>query len=119
MNIQKLINNVRQWGENKGITGANGKGTLLGQLAKTQEELTETRDAAIKWMVAIGNGNYEKYKDAMHDQIQDGIGDTTVTLILAAEMAGLRFEDCLQAAYDEIKGRIGKMENGVFVKDGR
>lgn len=38
-------------------------------------------------------------------------------LILAAEMAGLRFEECLAAAYDEIKGRTGTMSGGVFVKD--
>ena len=49
--------------------------------------------------------------------LEDGIGDCTVTLILAAEMAGLRFEDCLQAAYDEIKGRTGRMEGGQFIKD--
>ena len=115
MNIQELINNVRQWGEDRNITGANGKGTLLSQLSKTQEELTETRDAAII------SQQHEPQSlegiDAWLD-LRDGIGDTTVTLILAAEMAGLRFEDCLQAAYDEIKGRTGKMENGQFVKDG-
>ena len=25
--------------------------------------------------------------------------------------------DCLAAAYDEIKGRTGRMEGGVFIKD--
>ena len=105
--IQELIDNVRQWGADKGITGPNGKGTLLGQLSKTQEELTETRDAAVARDLGF----------SAHHQLQDGIGDTTVTLILAAEMAGLRFEDCLQAAYDEIKGRKGKMVDGVFVKE--
>jgi len=104
--IQELIDNVRQWGIDKGITGPNGKGTLLAQLSKTQEELTETRDAAVMHKA-----------HPMFDEIADGIGDCTVTLILAAEMAGLRFEDCLQAAYDEIKGRTGKMEGGQFIKD--
>jgi hypothetical protein len=32
-------------------------------------------------------------------------------------MAGIEFEDCLQAAYDEIEGRTGTMVNGVFVKN--
>lgn len=114
MNIQELIEAVRQWGEAKGITGPNGKGTLLGQLAKTQEELTETRDAVCMWgQYGPGTSGFQSF----HDAIKDGIGDTAVTLILAAEMAGLRFEECLAAAYDEIKGRTGKMENGVFVKD--
>jgi hypothetical protein len=115
-NIQDLIENVLQWGEQKGITGPEGRGTLLGQLSKTQEELTETRDAAVLIMQC-------KQCEAIIDEaiemnnLQDGIGDCTVTLILAAEMAGLRFEDCLQAAYDEIKGRTGKMVDGVFIKD--
>jgi NTP pyrophosphatase (non-canonical NTP hydrolase) len=120
MNIEELIEAVRQWGIARNITGPNGKGTLLGQLSKTQEELTETRDAAMKWLLSTSlvRGHVgERYTEAMLDQVKDGIGDLTVTAILAAEMAGLRFEDCLAAAYDEIKGRTGKMEGGQFVKD--
>ena len=120
MNIEELIEAVRQWGIARNITGPNGKGTLLGQLSKTQEELTETRDAAMKWLLSTSlvRGHVgERYTEAMLDQVKDGIGDLTVTAILAAEMAGLRFEDCLAAAYQEIKGRTGKMEGGQFVKD--
>ena len=120
MNIEELIEAVRAWGIARNITGPNGKGTLLGQLSKTQEELTETRDAAMKWLLSTSlvRGHVgERYTEAMLDQVKDGIGDLTVTAILAAEMAGLRFEDCLAAAYDEIKGRTGKMEGGQFVKD--
>lgn len=113
MELQELIDNVRQWGIDRNIIGPNGKGTLLGQLAKTQEELTETRDAAV-WRI-----NAATYADAevARREIKDGIGDTAITLVLAAERAGLRFEDCLQAAYDEIKRRTGRMENGIFIKD--
>jgi len=117
-NINELIGEIRQWGEAKGITGINGKGTLLGQLSKTQEELTETRDAAVKAQIANNERTWDtKLWNESQDEIKDGIGDTAVTLILAAEMAGLRFEDCLQAAYDEIKSRTGTMVGGVFVKD--
>lgn len=113
--IQTLIDDVRQWGRDKQITGPDGKATLLTQLSKTQEELTETRDAAaiIAAMRIIEEGH-----DGYTDEVMDGIGDCTVTLILAAELAGLRFEDCLAAAYDEIKGRTGRMVDGCFVKDG-
>lgn len=113
MNLQETIDAVRAWGEAKGITGPNGKGTLLGQLAKTHEELTETRDAAVKlrW-----TGESSRYDEA-YEEIIDGLGDVFVTIILAAEMADLRIEDCLAAAYDEIKGRTGRMEDGIFIKD--
>ena len=112
MNIQETIDAVRAWGIAKGITGPDGKGTLLGQLSKSQEELTETRDAAVKlrWV-----GESSEY-DRAYAELTDGLGDLVVTAILAAEMAGLRIEDCLAAAYDEIKGRTGTMVNGQFVK---
>jgi len=115
MSIQELIDAVRQWGEAKGITGPNGKGTLLGQLSKTQEELSETRDAAVMYDVCVSSNTTLVMES--HDMIKDGIGDCAVTLILAAEMTGLRFEDCLAAAYDEIKGRTGTMQGGIFIKD--
>ena len=114
--IQQTIDAVRQWGINKGITGPDGKATILTQLSKTQEKLTETRDAA----VLLGYGESNSDPDLLFHgiwNIKDGIGDCTVALILAAELAGLRFEDCLKAAYDEIKGRTGKMVSGTFVKD--
>ena len=121
MNLQETIEAVRAWGEAKGITGPQGKGTLLGQLSKTAEELTETRDAAVKldYVKAFGEIGFtvELQKSAGMVMLADGIGDCTVTLILAAEMAGLRFEDCLAAAYDEIKGRTGRMEGGIFIND--
>jgi hypothetical protein len=113
--MKTLIENIKQWGADKGITGPNGKGTLLGQLSKTQEELTETRDAAVR----LGERhacNPDAF-DRAEAELIDGLGDTVVTLILAAEMAGLDFEECVQAAYDVIKSRTGKMEGGVFIKD--
>ena len=121
MTTDQLIDAVRQWGLDRNITGPDGRGTLLGQLSKSQEELTETRDAAVALQT---NRDYNKgqgfdYADCLYldyDKLIDGIGDTFVTLILAAEMAGLRIEDCLAAAYDEIKGRTGTMVNGQFVK---
>jgi hypothetical protein len=113
--MSQLIEQIKAWGIAKGITGPNGKGTLLGQLSKTSEELTETRDAAVRidaFEQITGQASSSEIVNLM-----DGIGDTTVTLILAAEMAGLDFEACLQIAYDEIKGRTGRMENGIFIKD--
>jgi NTP pyrophosphatase (non-canonical NTP hydrolase) len=114
--MNELIKNVIQWGEEKGIVGPNGKATLLTQLAKTQEELTETRDAAIMF----SQHPPESFKGTCAwMEIADGIGDQVVTLILAAELAGTTLEECLALAYAEIKDRTGKMVNGTFVKDAK
>jgi NTP pyrophosphatase (non-canonical NTP hydrolase) len=113
--MNELVELVKQWGLEKGITGPNGKATVLSQLSKTQEELTETRDAAV-WIDAVKRTTGQATSSEVA-VLKDGIGDTTVTLILAAELAGLDFEECLQAAYDEIKNRTGTMIGGTFVKD--
>jgi len=99
--IQNTINNVRTWGEDKGISGPNGKATGVTQFGKTLEEIEELSDA-------IDDNDLPEIKDA--------IGDTAVTPILLAERYGLTFEECLEWAYSIISQRTGKMVDGVFVK---
>lgn len=43
--------------------------------------------------------------------------DIVNRLSVIAERYDLTLEECLESAYDEIKGRRGKMINGVFVKE--
>ena len=48
----------------------------------------------------------------------DGIGDVLVTLIIVAELERLGVDECLAAAYNEIKDRRGRLTaEGVFVKE--
>jgi NTP pyrophosphatase (non-canonical NTP hydrolase) len=108
INMNELIDKTRQWFHDKGII-ANS--TPLKQLEKTQEELTETRDAVIREIYAG-----ERVAKFRLDQIKDGIGDTVVTLIGVCEMYGFTLEECLQMAYDTISKRNGTMIDGVFVK---
>ncbi len=72
------------------------------EMCKTVEELGELARA-------INKGDVK-------GQI-DGIGDTVVTLICISMQLGLRFDDCLDYAYNEIKDRKGKLINGTFVKE--
>ena len=102
INMNELIASVRVWGEEKGIIGANGTATVKAQMGKLYEEFEELEEALL-------------YDD--QEEVIDAIGDMTVVLILLAELRDVRFEDCLQAAYDEIKGRTGQMVNGTFIKD--
>lgn len=101
-NAQTLFEKVREWAEEKGITGDHGRGTVMGQLGKVNEEVQEL-NAAIH--------------DVDDDEVIDAIGDSIVTLVILADMLGYRAEDCLQSAYEVIAKRTGKMLNGTFVKD--
>ena len=114
MKYEELEIKVIEWAREKGILD---KATALTQLGKTQEELDETRDA-----LRI----LDLYKDTMTSQIkiaqaraevEDGIGDMLVTIIILAKLSGFDTVSCLESAYNVIKKRTGKMKNGVFVKD--
>ena len=72
------------------------------QMCKTMEELGELARAV--------------NKSDKEGQI-DGIGDTVVTLICIAMQLGLKFDDCINYAYNEIKDRKGEFINGMFVKE--
>lgn len=50
-------------------------------------------------------------------QIVDSVGDVYVVLVILSEQLGLKIEECVGLAYQEIKDRKGKMINGVFVKE--
>ena len=96
--MNNLISQVEQWSINKGLHKANPDKQAL----KVWEESGEIASA-------LARGNREALKD--------GIGDTVVTLIILAQQHGMSLEECLQYAYDEIKGRKGKTINGTFIKE--
>ena len=102
MTTTDLINAVRQWGIEKQITGPGGKATSLTQYLKLHEECGE---------LLAGLVNEDRAETI------DAIGDCGVVLILLSEIEGIAFEDCLESAYQVIKGRTGRMINGAFVKD--
>ena len=102
METHELSESVRQWGRDKGIIGAQAKGTEFTQLTKLLEEVGELQHAI--------RDNIE------HEKI-DAIGDCTVVLILLADLIGIPFEECLDTAYQVISQRTGKMVDGQFVKD--
>jgi len=100
MSIYVLEENVLRWARDRGILAV---ASPAGQSVKMMEEAVETLTAV-------------QHRD--RDAVIDGIGDTLVTLIILARMFNTDINTCLQAAYNEIKDRKGKMVNGVFVKDG-
>jgi len=98
-NYKELEAVIELWAEEKGILS---KATPIKQAMKTQEECLELCNAI------LNNDTHE---------IKDAIGDIIVTLIIQAKMQEMTIEECLNAAYDVISKRTGKMINGQFVKD--
>ena len=92
-----LIESVKNWGRARNITNPD-KQTL-----KVIEEASEI-------VREIVRGRYDSI------DLQDAIGDTTVTLIVLADILGYDFLECLELAYDTIKDRTGKTKDGTFVK---
>ena len=90
---------IRLWAEERGLYDGGDPKT---QALKLAEEVGETCRAILK-------------EDAT--EMIDGIGDCVVVLTNLAELIGTPIEECIAKAYDEIKDRKGKMNNGTFKKN--
>lgn len=109
--MESLIEDVLHWGYHRGLHDTND---LMAQMTKLSEELGE---------VAAGVARDDP------ERIMDAIGDMLVVMINMGEVFDNRYpgkrqcskyfiEDCLQAAWLQIRLRTGKTVNGVFIKSG-
>ena len=89
---------IRQWADERGIYKTGDSKT---QFVKLQEETGELARAILK---------------KNRGELIDAIGDAVVVLTNLAALEGLKIEDCILSAYEEIKSRQGSMINGTFVK---
>ena len=99
MSLDSLDEQIIDWGVQKGILP---HAEPLAQLDKTKEEVGELELAIYEHDI---------------DEVKDAIGDIYVTITMQAEAWGFTMQECVQAAYDVIKHRTGKMVDGKFVKD--
>jgi NTP pyrophosphatase (non-canonical NTP hydrolase) len=90
---------IRIWAKDKGIYD---KGDSKTQYVKLMEEAGELARGILK-------------RD--EPEIKDAIGDMIVVLTNLARLEGLKIEDCIESAYNVIKDRKGKMDNGTFKKE--
>lgn len=100
MMFQDLQMKVLAWAADRQII-PNSNPTA--QLMKTMSELGELADATLK---------------GRQSEIEDGVGDVLVTLIIYCALAGIDPVWCLQGAYATIKDRKGTLTpDGIFVKE--
>ena len=89
---------IKKWAIDRGLQSGNPEA----QMVKLLEEAGELASGINKNKL---------------DLIIDSIGDTYVVLVILCMQLGLDINDCIKAAYEEIKDRKGKMVNGCFVKE--
>lgn len=120
MDFYELEKKVIEWASEKEILE---KATPLAQANKTLEEVNELLFALTlrdKLFVSEINSSLDENSSKIfnaNDEVKDAFGDILVTIIIGAKMNGLNITDCLESAYNVIKNRTGKMENGQFKKD--
>lgn len=102
MTFEELKNLVEEWSIKKDLNKADPKI----QWMRVTEEIGEIRDVLLK---------PTKFSNA-ESALIDAIGDSLVTLIVLSQQLNVNIVEALEAAYNEIKDRKGKMINGTFVK---
>lgn len=90
---------VEGWAKDRNLVEGSTPGH---QLKKLIEEVGELASA-----IALGD----------LAGIKDGIGDTAVVLTIIAKQINSGFSECQELAWNEIKDRKGRMENGIFRKE--
>lgn len=93
-----VIAEVMEWGRDKHLDDPKA------QLNKVIEEVGEIAHEITR----------NKYGSP---ELVDAIGDSLVTIIILSDILGRHPIKCLDSAYQEIKNRSGKTENGTFVKE--
>jgi len=99
LDISDTLMKISEWHQDRKIT-VNGNSAT--QTIKLGEEFGE-----------LCSGVNRRNKEL----IKDSIGDMVVVLVAIAELEGFTFDECVRAAYEEIKDRKGMLlPNGNFLK---
>lgn len=96
--LNALTEKIEVWARDRELDSAD----VTKQALKLVEEVGELCEGLVK----------EK-----GTQVVDSIGDIFVVLTIMSLQLGLSIQDCVAAAYDEIKDRKGATVNGSFIKE--
>lgn len=97
METEDLLLSIARWHEARNLVSGS---TDKDQFAKLIQECGELSESICKGK-----------------SVADDIGDIIVVLVNIAARNGLTINECLIAAWMDIKDRKGKMVDGVFVKE--
>ena len=100
--VDEYILRIEEWGIDRGLISVSSNENSKAQMLKLMEEVGETARA-----LAYGD----------QEGLIDGIGDCVVVLTILAQQCDTSLAECIDAAWDEIKDRKGRLEDGLFKKD--
>lgn len=98
MTTDQLINNVMRWGVVHHLDDPKA------QLNKVIEEVGELAHE-------ICRNRYDS------PELRDSVGDVLFSTIVLSQVLGVNPTKCLEDSYEIVSKRIGKVENGCFVKN--
>ena len=98
MNITELTRQIEVWAIDRNLHTADSSKQAL----KLGEEFGELCEALAK---------------GKRDMLKDSLGDMYVVMTILAMQEKVDVRDCIDMAYQEIKGRTGRIVNGTFVKE--
>ena len=96
--LSQLFYDIESWHLEKGLSEPNH------QMVKVLEEVGELAKE-------IAHGHIDIY------DVSDAIGDSIIALAGVAACYNLETLKCVQASWEEVKNRTGKIVDGHFVKD--
>lgn len=127
MKLTNEFQYIRDWANAKGIYDKGDTKTQflklieeVGELGKAilKNDINETKDAIGDIVVVLTNLTELANNDIfINEYYEDVVGDGGSKMLMTESM-DINIEDCINSAYEVIKNRTGKMQNGTFVKDG-
>ena len=103
-----LVKKVQEWGDEKGITNPNNADK---QFMKFIEEVFEFKSEMDFYII------YDDLRNVYDKSLKLEMGDILVTLIILSKQLDIDLVECLEMAYEKIKGRKGKTVDGIFLKE--
>ena len=89
---------------------------VMDGIPKPMEELIELKEEMTALDRYAGSWDFDLLEEIIERKKME-FGDVLVTLVILAEQLGVKWDECLEKAYNKISKRKGKVINGIFVKE--
>lgn len=126
MKLTNEFESVRKWADERGLYEKGDTKTQflklieeVGELGKAllKKDPEETKDAIGDIIIVLTNLTELANKDIFEKGYYEDVAGDGGSRMYITEDGDVTIEDCINSAYQVIKNRTGKMNNGTFVKE--